>query len=250
MLQEKYVFRRCIWLLVTVWCAAAPISGIAGRELTPEESAAQAKAAAAKANEASPQSSTAGQLAANDLLPSTTELLARADEAARQPAALAVPPSQNVTINLINRLVEKGYLTKQDSEDLIRLAEEDAQIARAKEDTMKHDTEMAREAAQAAMQQTAPPVTDDQVRVTYIPESVKAQMREEIKQEVMSAARAENWASPNNVPDWVPRFHVAGDIRVRYEADMFPTGNDNTGAFPIFNTINTGAPFDVRGTVF
>jgi hypothetical protein len=250
MLQEKYVFRRCLWLLVTAWCAATPIPGLAGRPATPEEAAAQGKAAATKATEAGAHSSTAGELAANDLLPSTTELLARADEAARQPITNTAAPSQNVTINLINRLVEKGYLTKQDSQDLIRLAEEDAAVARAQAATVEHDVAVAREAAQAAMQQTAPPVSDDQVRVTYIPESVKAQMREEIKQEVMSAARTENWAAPNSIPDWVPRFRVAGDIRVRYEGDFFPAGNDNTGAFPIFNAINTGAPFDVSGTVF
>jgi len=250
MLQEKYVFRRCIWLLVTAWCAATPIPGFAGRPATPEETNAQATAAAAKAATPAGPSSTAGELAANDLIPSTTELLARADEAGRQPVANTATPSQNVTINLINRLVERKILTQQDADDLIKLAEDDANIARVKEDAMMHDAAMAREAAQAAVQQTAPPVTDDQVRVTYIPESVKAQMREEIKQEVMSAARAENWASPNNIPDWVPRFRVAGDIRVRYEYDSFPSGNDNTGAFPIFNTINTGAPFDVSGTVF
>ena len=36
----------------------------------------------------------------------------------------------------------------------------------------------------------------------------------------------------------------------RYEAALFPQGNDNTGAFPNFNAINTGTPFDVAGTVF
>ena len=32
--------------------------------------------------------------------------------------------------------------------------------------------------------------------------------------------------------------------------NTFPVGNDNTGAFPDFNAINTGAPFDVSGTRF
>ncbi|MEP6669129.1 MAG: putative porin [Chthoniobacter sp.] len=244
MLQEKYVFRRCVWLLATVWCAATPIPGIAGRPATPEENAASIRA------EVPAVTSTAtGQLAANDLLPNTTDLLARAD-AAREPITGSTGPSQNVTVNLINRLVERGVLTKQDSQDLIRLAEEDAAVAHAQAATVQHDVAIAREAAQAAVQQTAPPMTDDQVRVTYIPESVKAQMRDEIKEEVLAKARAENWAAPNSVPDWVPRFRVAGDIRVRYEGVFFPGGNDNTGAFPIFNAINAGAPFDVAGTVF
>ncbi len=39
-------------------------------------------------------------------------------------------------------------------------------------------------------------------------------------------------------------------MRVRFELDDFPSGNDNTGAFPNFNAINTGAPFDVAGNQF
>ena len=159
-------------------------------------------------------------------------------------------PSQNVTINLINRLVERGVLKKEDAQDLIRLAEDDAVIARTQAATVENDVAKARETAQAALQQTAPPTTDDQVRVTYIPEAVKAQMREEIKQEVMSTARAENWVGPTVGKSGGPTFRVSGDIRVRYEGDFFPGGNDNTGAFPIFNAINTGAPFDTSGTVF
>ena len=37
---------------------------------------------------------------------------------------------------------------------------------------------------------------------------------------------------------------------MRYEGDYFPKGNDNTGAFPNFNAINTGPPFDITGTTF
>jgi len=246
MFQEKYVFRRCIWLLVGAWVAATPIPSRAGHPATPADDAA---VAASKA--AAPASLPTGgaPLAANDLIPSS-DLLAAADQASKEPVSSTPPPSPNVTINLINRLVERGVLSKQDAQDLIHLAEEDAAVARAQATTVEHDVAVAREAAQAAVQQTAPPTSDDQVRVTYIPESVRAQMREEIKQEVMSTARAENWAAPNSLPDWVPKFRVSGDIRVRYEGDFFPGGNDNTGAFPNFNAINTGAPFDTAGTVF
>jgi hypothetical protein len=66
----------------------------------------------------------------------------------------------------------------------------------------------------------------------------------------MTQARQENWAAPRTFPDWVSRFKLFGDIRVRYEGIFFPAGNDNTGAFPNFNAINTGSPFDVSGTLF
>ena len=48
----------------------------------------------------------------------------------------------------------------------------------------------------------------------------------------------------------MPRFRFTGDVRTRYEGDFFPNTNDATGAFPNFNSINTGAPFDVAGTEF
>ena len=92
-------------------------------------------------------------------------------------------------------------------------------------------------------------VPEDTVRVTYVPEVVKAQLREEIKNEVMDQAREENWASPHAFPDWVTKFRLFGDLRVRYEAVNFPTGNDNTGVFFNFNAVNTGAPFDTRSAV-
>lgn len=147
----------------------------------------------------------------------------------------ATPParSQNVTINLINRLVQRGVLTKEDATELIQQAEEDAAIARAQ-----------------AAAPTPAPAADDEVRVTYVPEVVKNQIRDEIKEEVVEQARQEHWAAPNSIPDWVSHFTLFGDIRVRYEGDLYPSGNDNTGAFPNFNAINTGPPFDVTGNVF
>ena len=104
--------------------------------------------------------------------------------------------------------------------------------------------------APAPVDTTEEKVPDDTVRVTYVPEIVKEQLREEIKADVMAQAREENWAAPNTIPDWVTRFRLFGDVRVRGEGIIFPAGNDNTGAFPNFNAINTGAPFDVSGTVF
>ena len=66
----------------------------------------------------------------------------------------------------------------------------------------------------------------------------------------MAQAREEHWADPRMVPDWVARLRLTGDVRVRHEGNYFPSGNDNTGAFPNFNAINTGNPFDVTGTTF
>ncbi len=90
--------------------------------------------------------------------------------------------------------------------------------------------------------ETAP--ADDAIHVTYVPEVVKQQLREEVKQEVLEEARAEGWATPRAVPDWVSRFRFFGDFRFRETAIRFPTGND-LGGYINFNAINTGPAFDV-----
>ena len=175
--------------------------------------------------------------AATTPLPAAEPLAVAAPPVAEAQLAPAVPseagaaaPSQNVTINLINRLVQRGALTKEDAADLIRLAEADAATAQA----------------QAAAAQVAPP-SDDTVRVTYIPEVVKDQIRDDLRAEVMQQAYDEKWASPRTFPTWVTNFRLFGDLRVRYQNDSFPPGNDNTGGLPNFYAVNTGNPFDLTG---
>jgi hypothetical protein len=155
----------------------------------------------------------------------------------------AMTPSQNVTLNLINRLVQKGILTHGEASDLIKGAEEDAAFAKAQAQALAET--QAAVAAQTAM----PPVQPDaeEVRVTYIPESVKAQIRDQLRTEVFAQAKEQQWAAPNSAPEWTQRIKLFGDIRMRHDNFMFPAGNDNiTGAFPNFNSLNTSAPFDFR----
>lgn len=186
-------------------------------------------------------------------------------EAARAQAANApaVIPSgaspgrtQNVTINLINRLVQRGILTEEDAAELVRMAEEDAAAARdqaaAVQATAQQVQVVAAHMAQQVPQQDVPwpPMTDGDIQVTYIPDAVREQIREEIKRDLMLAARDGTWKVGREQPDWVSRVRLFGDVRVRYEGILFNDGNDNTGAFPNFNAINTGSPFDISGNQF
>jgi len=160
-------------------------------------------------------------------------------------APQAMTPTQNVTLNLINRLVQKGILTHGEASDLIKGAEEDAAFAKAQAQALAET--QAAVAAQTAM----PPVQPDaeEVRVTYIPESVKAQIRDQLRTEVFAQAKEQQWAAPNSAPEWTQRIKLFGDMRMRQESLMYPSGNDNvTGAFPNFNALNTAAPFDFGNT--
>ncbi len=93
---------------------------------------------------------------------------------------------------------------------------------------------------------TTPPSTLEVKRAVYVPETVKAQIREEIKQEVIAQAKQEGWAAPNVVPKWLQRLKLGGDVRGRFDRTIFPSGNANTGEFPDFAAINSGGPADVR----
>ncbi len=161
--------------------------------------------------------------------------------AKKRPAiSSAKPTSPNATINLVNLLVQQGVLKEDQAQTLIKQAEDEAYVSRqaAKDATAKADD--AAKAASAAASAAQPPGTR---HVTYVPEIVKRQLRDEIKKEVMAKAQSENWASPGAYPEWAQRIHFYGDARVRYQGNYFPKGNDQGGAAN-FNAVNTGSPFD------
>ncbi len=194
-------------------------------------------ATAGAASTAGPAAGTAP--ATPTMTPATTAVLPDPNAAAPQP--ILNGPSQNVTLNLINRLVQKGILTHGEASDLIKGAEEDAAFAKAQAQTLAET--QAAVAAQSAM----PPVQPDseEVRVTYIPESVKAQIRDQLRTEVFAQARDQKWAAPNSAAEWTQRIKIFGDIRTMYQGFNYPKGNDiSSGAFPNFNALNTGLPFD------
>lgn len=160
----------------------------------------------------------------------TGTLPAAAQEAAA-PVALAASP--NATVNLINLMVKRGLIAPADADGLIAQAEAEARAAQT--------------AARVAATGTAVPVPapDGTVRVQYVPEIVRQQITEQVRADVMAEAKRDGWATPNAIPDWASRIRFSGDLRLRYEGDYFPDGNDNAGGNPNFNAINTGNPVDV-----
>jgi len=77
---------------------------------------------------------------------------------------------------------------------------------------------------------------------------VRNQMRDQIQQELMAQAAKEHWGTKSTANDWTSKFHPYGDVRMRYEGIIYPSGNDNTGAFTNFYAINSGNPFDASST--
>ena len=147
--------------------------------------------------------------------------------------ALGNSPTTNVTINLIHLMVKRGLITKDDAEGLVKEAQQEATAAGTAQQG----------GANGALPEANPP--EDSVSVAYVPDVVRNQIRQEVTADVLKQERSDKLADEKFIPDTAPRFRVAGDLRLRYEDDLYPDGNA-VGLFPNFNAINTGAGFDVN----
>lgn len=141
--------------------------------------------------------------------------------------AAAPAPSENATINLIRLLVQQGVLKAEQADALVAQAEAEAKAAR-----------------QATPDRGASVAQAGDVRVPYIPQTVRDQIRDEVKAEVMVQAKEENWAQPNTFPDWVSRITVEGDVRVRDESRLYNGSNSNE--ITNFAALNANGPYDVN----
>jgi hypothetical protein len=177
---------------------------------------------------------------AQAVAPAPAQAAARPAKAV-QPAKAAAPaaaPSQSVVINLIRLLVQEGVLTQDKATALIRQAQDEAAAAARGQPAVVNTPPGAPKVAEAGKPQS--------VRVPYIPEVVRKQIRDEVKQEVLAQAKAENWAAPDQFPDWVKSVRISGDFRLRYEWDVFD--KRNSPYFVNYSALNSGSPFDLNNT--
>lgn len=150
------------------------------------------------------------------------------------------PTASNATINLVNVLVQQGVITPEQAIALVKQAEDEAYVARQSARDANAKAEEAAKTAAGAAAAAAPPGSK---RVTYVPEVVKRQLREDIRKEVMTQAQAEGWASPGKYPEWASRIRLSGDIRGRWEDIFMPDGGGAT--VYDFNAINnSGSGYD------
>ena len=171
-------------------------------------------------------------------------------------------------VNLVNILVAQHVITKDAGDKVIQQAQQEAaqaqaQIAAVGQQTVQPDASLPAgpgsvvgggpsgpipaEPAQGEAV-TNPQTPDDEVHVSYVPDTVKDQISDEVTARVLKQTHADTESIvAESSPDWVKRFHVTGDIRLRYEDDMFPSGNA-VGNFTNFNAINTGSGFNVNTT--
>ena len=147
-------------------------------------------------------------------------VFAQDGDAAPRTVSKSAPPSPNATVNLVYLLVKQGVLTEEQAAGLIKQAEDEAYVAREATKNASIKAQEAEKSANTAAAAASPPGTR---RVTYVPEIVKRELREEIKHEVMATAQKDGWASPGAYPEWAHRIRFYGDVRMRAEvSSSFP----------------------------
>jgi hypothetical protein len=143
------------------------------------------------------------------------------------------------TIALVNALVDQGILTRAKADAIIAQAQQAGANAPGAGSAPNAPSTAAAgapppgaatppgapAAPSTAGTSTEPPLAPGTVRVPYVPESVKQDITNEVKQDVLAQAKTERWGEPGAFPEWLRRFNWYGDMRVRYEADTFPPGN-------------------------
>ena len=72
------------------------------------------------------------------------------------------------------------------------------------------------------------------VRVPYIPEFVRKELKDEIRLELAAQAFREGWSGPGAIPGWVRKLEWDGDLRFRVQLDRY--ANDNASQFSVTDT--------------
>jgi hypothetical protein len=142
---------------------------------------------------------------------------------------------RNTVVNLLEALVARGVLTREEAQSMVAEAQERA------------EAEIAALAAAEAGEEGA-------VRVTYVPEIVKdeiqaavtADVQDDVVDEVMTRARTEGWGIPGALPEWTRRLEFETNLRVRGQGDYFDEQNA-ANTYLDFQAVNEAGGIGLAG---
>jgi hypothetical protein len=121
---------------------------------------------------------------------------------------------RNTVVNLLQGLVDQGVISREKAAQMVRDAQNKA-------------------AAEAAATAARDKEEEGAVRVPYVPQIVKDELRkqvaadlsQEVTKNVVEQAKAESWGVPAALPEWLQHTRWSGDFRLRGEADLFSANN-------------------------
>ena len=147
--------------------------------------------------------------------------------AAAPPATPTAAPSEIMAVNLIRLLVKQGVITQAAADAIIQQAEDET-----------------RQAQLAAAPMAPAPPPSGVIRVPYVPQVVRNQIRDDIKKDVLAQAKSEGWAAPNAIPSWVDKFTWFGDIRFQDQSNFY--SKSNFSPYIDYATFNNTGPIDIN----
>src|ERR1700730_874783 len=142
---------------------------------------------------------------------------------------------RNTVVNLLRALVDKGLMTREQAESLVKQAQDKA---------------AADAAANAAKNAAVVKADEGAVRVPYVPQIVKdeiskqvaAQVQPAVVADVVKEAKADKGSVPGALPEGLSRVREFGDVTVRGQGDLYPNDNSQNLIFD-FNAINQAGGF-------
>jgi DNA-binding MarR family transcriptional regulator len=153
-----------------------------------------------------------------------TSLLTASNHAMAQERA-EIEQLQATTTALIDLMVENGLISREKADAMLASAKEKAEQKAKLAQLLTNTPEFSKDGKKV-------------VRVPYVPESLKQQMRDQIKLEVLAQARSERWGEPGALPAWLNRFKFQGDLRMRYDMTRLSADNTAPGSIAGLGDIN------------
>lgn len=150
---------------------------------------------------------------------------------------------RGTTLDLVHLLVEEGVISREKAAAMLSEADRAVLadvVPKAKAAAVEPAPVAEPKPEEADASATGRRKRAQTVRVPYVPETVKAEIREQIKQEVLAQAKSERWAEPGSLPEWLDRITWEGDVRLRYQGDFFSPENTNVGLYNFLNGTNLG----------
>lgn len=164
------------------------------------------------------------------LLVTSVSLSPAAQAAADEERRLA--ELRNTVGNLLQALVERGVISREQAEGMVRDAQTKAEADAAAEMTAREAEEKNDAGA---------------VRVPYVPQIVKDEIRNQVLSELTPAVTKEvieqaqsTDALASALPDWVRRMRWSGDLRMRGQSDTFAEDNFPNAYFDFLSVNDRG----------
>ncbi|HVY23376.1 MAG TPA: putative porin [Steroidobacteraceae bacterium] len=140
---------------------------------------------------------------------------------------------------VLQALVEKGLLTREQAQAIVADAQTKAEAAA-----------QARAKAQAAQDEKE----KDAIHVTYVPQIVRDEISRQVAKEVtptvtgnvIDEAKKDRWGIPGALPPWVNNFNFYGDMRFRVENDHFAKDNQQN-TYLNYNAVNSAGGISKAG---